>query len=259
MKSGCGLIVWPESPAPFFANDSVFRQAVTRLGQEASAYVVVGSLGLKQEDRPGVPQQLFNSAALISPAGDWAARYDKVHLVPFGEYVPFKSIFVFAQKLTREVGDFNPGTSRQPLSAGGNRLGVFICYESIFPDEIRQFARNGAQVLVNISNDGWFGPTGAPGQHLNMARLRAIENRRWVLRATNTGITTVIDPFGRLIASAPRNQRIALNAPYALINDTTFYARHVDWFAYSCAIIGVAGLLLPFHTRLPGRLIWSKN
>src|SRR5256885_1270933 len=254
-----GLIVWPESPAPFFANDQVFREAVTRLAQEASAYVVVGSLGLKREDGSGTPQQIFNSAALISPAGDWAARYDKVHLVPFGEYVPFKSIFVFAEKLTREVGDFNRGTSRQPLTAGSDRLGVFICYESIFPHEIRQFAQNGAQVFVNISNDGWFGPTGAPGQHLNMARMRAIENRRWVLRATNTGITTVIDPFGRLIATAPLNQRIALNAPYGLISDTTFYTRHGDWFAYACAIITLIGLLLPFHSRLPGRLIWSKN
>ena len=100
-----GLIVWPESPAPFFANDQVLRQAVTRLAQEASAYVVVGSLGLRQENRSDTPQQIFNSAALISPAGDWAARYDKVHLVPFGEYVPFKSIFVFAEKLTREAID----------------------------------------------------------------------------------------------------------------------------------------------------------
>jgi len=89
--------------------------------------------------------------------------------------------------------------------------------------------------------------------------MRAIENRRWVLRATNTGITTVIDPFGRLIATAPLNQRIALNAPYGLISDTTFYTRHGDWFAYACAIITLAGLLLPFHSRLPGRLIWSKN
>jgi apolipoprotein N-acyltransferase len=254
-----GLIVWPESPAPFFVSDPAFRASVTRLAQEASAYIVAGSLGVKQEQRPGIPQQLFNSAALITPSGDWAARYDKLHLVPFGEYVPFKSMFVFAEKLTREVGDFNRGASREPLVAGGSKLGVFICYESIFPDEVRQFAHDGAQVFINISNDGWFGPTGAPGQHLNMARMRAIENRRWLLRATNTGITSVIDPFGRVVATAPRNQLVALNAPYALINDTTFYTRYGDWFAYACAIITIIGLLLPSRSRLPGRLIWSKN
>ena len=127
-----------------------------------------------------------------------------------------------------------------------NKLGVFICYESIFPDEIRQLAANGAEVFVNISNDGWYGDSGAYAQHLKQARMRAVENDRWLLRDTNTGVTAAIDPYGRVTASIPRKVRAALDATYALTNVTTFYTRHGDWFAYLCAIISVAGLLLQF-------------
>jgi len=162
--------------------------------------------------------------------------------VPFGEYVPFRSLLRFAEKLTREVGDFGRGTERAPLALDEHRIGAFICYESIFPDEIREFALRGAELFVNISNDGWFGESGAPGQHLNMARMRAIENRRWLLRATNTGITASIDPLGRVVARAPRNQRIALQAPYATLTELTFYTRHGDWFAWTCVVISVLGL-----------------
>jgi apolipoprotein N-acyltransferase len=216
----------------------------------------VGSLAMKYVASPQRPPELYNSAALVGPNGDWVARYDKVHLVPFGEYVPFKSLFVFAEKLTREVGDFTPGGDRRVLDLGSYKIGAFICYESIFPDEIRQFAQRGAQVFVNISNDGWFGASGAPGQHLNMARMRAIENRRWLLRATNTGITGSIDPYGRVVARAPVNQRLEVQAPYALISTTTFYTRHGDWFAYLCVITSILGLAL--RVRGSGRVIWSK-
>jgi apolipoprotein N-acyltransferase len=192
---------------------------------------------------------MYNSAALVSPNGEWVARYDKVHLVPFGEYVPFRQIFSFAAGLTKEVGDFSRGMSREPLDAGGTKLGVFICYESIFPDEIRQFVNNGAQVLVNISNDGWYGDSGAYAQHLKQSRMRAVENDRWLLLDTNTGVTAAIDPEGRIVASAPRKTRTALRAPYALVNSTTFYTRHGDWFAYLCAIISIAALFMRLFVR----------
>ena len=135
--------------------------------------------------------QVHNSGSLVSPDGDWMARYDKVHLVPFGNMFPSGDCSSFAAGLTEQVGDFTPGTSRAPLQAGEQKLGMFICYESIFPDEIRQFAANGAQVFVNISNDGWYGDSGAYAQHLKQARMRAVENRRWMLRDTNTGVTAV--------------------------------------------------------------------
>lgn len=233
------LVVWPESPAPFYTNDPRFQQAVSALAAESRAYVVTGSLTPVPRERSVA---LLNSAAWVDPAGAWRARYDKLHLVPFGEYVPFSSLLFFAGTLTREVGDFVPGRERTVFDLGEGKAGVFICFESIFPDEVREFAARGGQVFVNISNDGWFGETGAPGQHLNMARMRAIENRRWLLRATNSGITAAIDPHGRVVMRAPRNTRLALDVPFAYIGETTFYTRHGDWFAWGCAIISLAAL-----------------
>lgn len=239
------LIAWPESPAPFYTNDPIFRSAITSLARESQSWIVAGSLGTNTAGQIGRESPIFNSAALVSPSGDWVARYDKVHLVPFGEYVPFRRFFSFAGGLTEQVGDFAHGDSRQPLEADGQKLGVFICYESIFPDEVRRFAANGAQVFVNISNDGWYGDSGAYAQHLKQARMRAVENERWLLRDTNTGVTAAIDPYGRIVASVPRKTRTVLRAPYALSNVTTFYTAHGDWFAYLCAIISVVGLLIP--------------
>jgi apolipoprotein N-acyltransferase len=246
------LIVWPESPAPFYTSDPIFRDAISGLAVSADAWVLTGSIGTRNLSQgPGTAAQIYNSAALVTPRGEWVSRYDKIHLVPFGEYLPFKRVFSFAGGLTKEVGDFSSGDSRAPLEANGSKLGVFICYESIFPDEIRQFAANGAQVLVNVSNDGWYGDSGAYAQHLKQARMRAVENARWLLRDTNTGVTAFIDPLGRVVASAPRKERTTLTASYALSDATTFYTRHGDWFAYLCAIICAVGLLmrLPFFTK----------
>jgi apolipoprotein N-acyltransferase len=241
------LIVWPESPAPFYSGDPLFRNAVSQIAQNAQSWMVVGNVGI--ENAMMSPQhvtQIFNSATLVAPNGEWGARYSKIHLVPFGEYVPFKEWFSFAGGLTKEVGDFSRGTSRQPLAAGNQKLGVFICYESIFPDDIRQFANNGAQVFVNISNDGWYGDSGAYAQHLKQARMRAVENARWLLRDTNTGVTAAIDPYGRVVASVPRKLRNVLEAPYSLSAETTFYTRHGDWLAYGCAIISLGAILFSF-------------
>jgi len=241
------LIVWPESPAPFFTSDPLFRNTLSSVAREANTWVLVGGIGVTNaSENPQRPTTIFNSAQLVSPNGEWVARYDKAHLVPFGEYVPFKRLFAFAGGLTKEVGDFSGGTSRRPLEADDTRLGVFICYESIFPDEVRQFAERGAQVLVNISNDGWYGDSGAYAQHLKQARMRAVENARWLLRDTNTGVTASIDPYGRVTATVPRKVRTSLDAPYALVSETSFYTRHGDWFAYLCAIICVAALILRF-------------
>jgi len=243
------LIVWPESPAPFYSTDPMLRDTVSNIARQAQTWMLVGSLGIRNAgETPERATELFNSGSLVDPAGEWVGRYNKMHLVPFGEYVPFKRVFGFAGGLTKEVGDFSPGTSRAALLAG-NKLGVFICYESIFPDEIRQLAANGAEVFVNISNDGWYGDSGAYAQHLKQARMRAVENDRWLLRDTNTGVTASVDPYGRVVSSIPRKVRATLDAPYAITNVTTFYTRHGDWFAYLCAIISVAGLLLNFRFR----------
>jgi apolipoprotein N-acyltransferase len=245
-----GLIVWPESPAPFYVNDPNFRSAISEIARRGNAYVITGSIGTQNAVITGQPNQIYNSAALIAPTGVWAARYDKIHLVPFGEYVPFKQFLFFAEKLTREVGEFGRGVSRQPFDVGAYRIGTFICYESVFPDEVRQFAHNGANLFVNISNDEWYGNTGAFGQHLLQARMRAVENGRWLLRSTNTGVTASIDPDGRIVAHSPRNVRTALQAPFALVTDTTFYTRHGDWFAYACAIISIVALIVRLRFRV---------
>ena len=244
------LIVWPESPSPFYTNDPLFRDAVSELARQSGSWVVAGSIGITPAMHSGgESSQIFNSAALINPQGEWVGRYDKVHLVPFGEYLPFPQVFAFAGGLTKEVGEFQRGASRTPLDAGGERFGMFICYESIFPDEVRQGPLEGAQVLLNISNDGWYGDSGAWKQHLQQTQMRAIENGRWLLAATNTGKTASIDPYGRIVAATPRNVRTALAAPYALSTDTTFYTRHGDWFAYLCAIISAGALLARFVFR----------
>jgi len=241
------LIAWPESPAPFFASDPLFREPVSKMAREAHAWVVTGAIGSTPVMQGGISaSQVFNSAALISPNGDWTARYDKVHLVPFGEYLPFPRLFSFVGGLSKEVGEFQTGASRAPLDAGGTKLGVFICYESVFPGEVREFADQGAQVLVNLSNDGWYGDSGAYAQHLNQTRMRAIENDRWILSATNTGVTASIDPYGRTVARLPRKVQGALVAPYALTSVTTFYTRHGDWFCWLCAIISAGALVTRF-------------
>ena len=245
------LIVWPESPAPFYTNDPLFRNAVSEMVRSAQGpWAITGAIGITPAMHSGgQASQVFNSAALISPTGEWIARYDKVHLVPFGEYLPFPQVFGFAGGLTKEVGEFQHGTLRTPLDAGGLKLGTFICYESVFPGEVRQFAHAGAQVLVNISNDGWYGDSGAYAQHLNQTRMRAVENDRWLLSATDTGVTASIDPYGRVVARLPRKERAALVAPYTLTSVTTFYTRHGDWFPWLCAIISLGALLTRFLLR----------
>ncbi len=246
------LIVWPESPSPFYTNDPLFRDAISALATQAHKWVVAGSIGINPAMHSAAgTSEIFNSASLVAPDGTWTGRYDKVHLVPFGEYLPFPRLFAFAGGLTKEVGEFQHGTSHAPLDAGGERLGMFICYESIFPDEVRQGPLQGAEVLVNISNDGWYGDSGAWNQHLQQTQMRAIENQRWLLSATNTGMTASIDPYGRIAASIPRKIREPLVAPYALNSSTTFYTRHGDWFAYLCAIISAGAIVMRFIFRAP--------
>jgi apolipoprotein N-acyltransferase len=244
-----GLIVWNESPAPFIASDTKFRAWLTTIAKSANSYVIAGSIAFAEsKDAQGHPQ-IFNSAVVVDPQGNVIGRYDKIHLVPFGEYVPFKDLLFFASKLTREVGDFARGTERKVFDLNGTKVGVVICYESVFPDEVREFAANGAQVFVNISDDGWYGESSAPWQHLQMTRMRAIENHRWILLSTNNGITTSIDPMGRVVTKAPRNIRTTLIAPFSPQSDTTFYSAYGDIFAWICVVISLIAIFIRFRIR----------
>lgn len=243
------LIVWPESPAPFQENDPEFRTAISALARQADAPVIVGNVAIDRTTANARGYYLFNAASFVTPRGEFAGRYNKMHLVPFGEYVPFKSLFFFAQNLLHEAGTFDAGATRSLFTVNGHRYGTFICYESIFADEIRQFVRNGADVLINISNDGWYGDTSAPWQHLNMVRMRAIENHRWILRATNTGVTGAIDPNGRVTAAAPRHVRTSIRVGFSYEHDITFYAAHGDWFAWLCAFVTAVALAGSLRTK----------
>ena len=229
-----GIILWPESPAPFLDKDPRLLNALRSLALTMHAPVIVGTTSL---DHHGAGFDMYNSALFVGLDGGVSGRYDKIHLVPWGEYIPYKTFFSFAKNLTQAAGDMTHGWRRVVFTSDGHSFGVFICYEEIFGDEIRLFAKRGAQVLVNISNDGWYGDTCAPWQTLNMSRMRAVENRRWLLRDTNTGITTIIDPYGRLTASVQRHALTSLAGRYGYRSDLTFYTLHGDVFAGLCGII----------------------
>jgi apolipoprotein N-acyltransferase len=243
------ILVWPEAPSHFFTSDPYFLASLGEVARALKAPAIVGALGIEPTTQNDKGYYEYDSAALFDAAGSFHGHYDKIHLVPWGEYVPFKQFFSFAQKLTEGVGDMDRGTERSVFTTGGHAYGAFICYESIFGDEVRHFALSGAQVLVNISDDGWYGDTGAPWQHLNMTRMRAIENRRWLLLDTNTGITTAIDPQGRTLLEAPRHTRGAYVFPFAFTSGLTLYTRFGDWFAWLCAGVTLAMLAAALGSR----------
>jgi apolipoprotein N-acyltransferase len=188
----------------------------------------------------------LNSAVMLNPNGDLIDRYDKINLVPFGEYVP--KFFGFVNRITQEAGDFVPGNRIVVFPENDHRLGVFICYESVFPHEVRQFVRQAADLLVNLSNDGYFGHSAAREQHLEIARMRAAENRRWLIRSTNDGITATIDPAGRITQRLPMYQEAVARINYGYESSTTFYTEHGDWFAWGCWLGAAAAL---FCSQIP--------
>jgi apolipoprotein N-acyltransferase len=247
------LVVWPESPAPFAQADPRFQQSTAAIAKAIHAPLIVGGIGLDYSSEEQRWRE-YNSAMVFDAEGKPMGRYDKIHLVPFGEFVPFEKLLFFAKKLTGRVSKFDRGTDRsayrlQDQTGQMRRYGIFICYESVFADEVRHFAANGAEVLVNISDDGWYGDTSAPWQHLNMARMRAIENRRWILRDTNNGVTAVIDPYGRVRQSIPRHQADALPAQYGFRDDVTFYSAHGDVLAWCCAILTIGIVIRAAQVR----------
>jgi apolipoprotein N-acyltransferase len=225
------LVIWPELPAPlYYYSDPDFRQTVQEIAARHK-YFLFETVAYK------APTEPLNSALLLSREGTELGRYDKIDLVPFGEYVP--SAFSWVNRVTQEAGDFVPGTQVKVLNAGPDRMGVFICYEAAFPELVRQFTAQGANVLVNLSNDGYFGRTEARQQHLAIARMRAVENRRFLIRATNDGFSAIIDPSGRIIQTLPPYRQLAALAHYGRITEITPYARWGDWFVWSCLAIGL--------------------
>jgi apolipoprotein N-acyltransferase len=230
------LIVWPELPAPlYYYDDPQFRAGVDSLARTTRAYVLIGTVARNARG------EILNSAVLVSPQGTQVSRYDKINLVPFGEFVPWP--FGFANKISTETGDFAAGTNLVVSPVNGHKLATFICYESVFPNFVRKFVDNGAELLVTISNDGWFGKTAARFQHLEMVRMRAAENRRWILRAANDGITATIDPAGRLRGSLPLYTESTSYTGFSWVSQKTVYSRWGDWFPLLCASIALLGIV----------------
>jgi apolipoprotein N-acyltransferase len=236
------LILWPEVPAPlYYYEDAVLRQQLALLTRSTQTPLILGTVAQAPSGAP------LNSALLIDRQGQPAGRYDKVNLVPFGEYVP--PAFGFVNRVTQEIGDFAPGSSIVVLKTPEHAVGVFICYESAFPHFVRQFAAHGAQLLANLSNDGYFGDTAARQQHLWLVRMRAAETGRWILRATNDGVSAAIDPSGRIRQALPERTQAALRVGFATHTDQTLYVRWGDWFLWLCLPPAVLPLLTSLKRR----------
>ncbi len=235
------LVVWPETALPFFpSNDPLFATVTSWVASHdlwllSGAPYFVLNTDLERPFKKAV--SYFNSALLSSPLGDVVGRYDKQHLVPFGEYVPLRKLLPFLEPLVESVGNFSSGSSVMPLSMGKARLGVLICYESIFPGLARQEVGAGANVLVNITNDAWYGRSSAPYQSFSMTILRAVETRRSLVRAANTGISAFVDPVGRVMEQSPIFETLALSATVPLLESETIFTRFGYLFAPVCLFL----------------------
>jgi apolipoprotein N-acyltransferase len=255
-KQSPALIVWPETATPFYF---LFDPLLTRMVQNGirriGTSVVFGSPYYEQK---GAGRWLFNSAYLLDKDAHVVGRYDKVHLVPFGEYVPMKRWMPFIDTMVAQVGDFKPGRRGDTLPWQGGRLGIQICYEIIFPELSAAMVRNGANLLINITNDAWFGRTSAAFQHFSMAVFRAIENRRVLVRAANTGISGFVDPAGRILAKTPlyKDRKIQQSVP--IMDVITFYTCHGDLFARSCAVICLLLGLFRLYRHGAERFRWRN-
>lgn len=239
-KKPAQLIIWPESATPFyFQNGGPLRAEVRKIPRRTGAYLLFGSPAFQVVNRA---YHYLNSAFLLSPTGRVLGRSDKIHLVPFGEYVPLKRFLPFVNKLVVGIGDFSPGTV-SPLPLDGHKIGALICFEGIFPDLARAYVNEGSDLLVNISNDAWFGHSSAPYQLLAMTRFRAVENRIWLARAANTGISALIAPSGRIVAQSPIFKTLFLDGTVGLGAKPTLYTRFGDVLPSLSLVIGLFWLV----------------
>ncbi len=245
-KSSPALVIWPETALPLLLRHDPATLAWLRaLAAEVRAPLVLGAV----DADPWGSRRYFNSAFFLSDRGI-EAKYDKIHLVPFGEYVPLRTVLGFVHGWAEFISEFESGSVARVFPFREAPFGVVICYEGLFPELFRQFVANGAQFMVNITNDAWFGQTSGPWQHLAVLPLRAVENRVAVARAANTGVSAVIEPSGRIRGTLGLFQRGVMEDSVTLRTGTTFYTRYGDLFAYAClglslGVLGWAGLRGP--------------
>jgi len=253
---GARLVVWPESSLPWiYDRNPAVAAELQALTRELGVHLLFGNDD--RDDKGGRRGRIWVGAKMLTPGGDISFRYHKMRLVPFGEYVPIESVLTlggrYSARVVDAVGAFTPGTEYAIGEAEGRRLGVSICYEAIFPDLLREFTVRGADLLVNITNDGWYGRTSAPHQHFAMAVFRAVENGKYLVRAANTGITAVVDPRGRVIERTALFERRAIVRDVAIVPGLTFYARRGDLFAWGCLGAAVAATALAASRRAAAR------
>lgn len=243
------MVVWPETATPFyFPHDTELAKVVQEAVIRARSSFLIGSPAVVFTDGQA---SYYNSAFLVSPRGMITGRYDKVHLVPFGEYVP--EWLPFMDKIVIHAGDFSTGEKGRILEWGEERVGALICYEVIFPELARAMTGNGATLLINITNDAWYGLTGAPYQHFSQAVLRAVENRRALVRSANTGFSGFIDPVGRIQKATGLYKEAVVSHGVPMMRETTFYTRHGDWFAQGCLAAACLVVLLRVWQSIKNR------
>lgn len=236
------LMIWPESAVTFFlAHEPLYQKSIARLLRATEADLIVGAPHYEDPD-PARPW-FFNSAFYMTADGQIRDRYDKVHLLPFAEYFPLKTIGFLRRRFER-VRFFTPGADAKLLDTRFGRVATVICFEGIFPDLVRRQMAAGAFFLINLSNDAWLGTGAGPEQHLQMVALRAIENRTWVIRATTTGISTIIDPFGRIVSRTKSSVATTLEAEIVPMQVATLYKHVGDSFAYFCLLTSILAAAL---------------
>jgi len=238
---GSELVLWPESSTPFFFDeDREGADRVRTLARQARVPILLGSDQIER----GRPDKYYNSAFLVGADGTTAGIYRKMHLVPLGEYVPLKWLFYFAAPLVEAAGDFSAGEAAVILPVRGHLISTAICYEVVYPDLVRRFVAGGSELLTAITNDAWFGRTSAPYQHFAQASMRAIEEGRYLVRSANTGISGIVDPYGRVLAQSDIFQPAVIVGRARFLTGLTFYARHGDIFAYASVVFTLVALIL---------------
>ena len=241
VRRGAEFVIWPESSTPFmFEEDQVGEKVVRGIAGEAQVPILFGS---DQVDRTGDTMRLFNAAFLVAPDGKTVAVYRKIHLVPFGEYIPFKRLLYFVSPLVERFADFSPGTSVVMLPVGPHLVSTAICYEVVYPSLIREAVTDGSQLLTTITNDAWYGQSSAPYQHFALASMRAIEQGRYLVRAANTGISGVVDPYGRVVRQSAIFEQVGLVEDVRVLTSRTIYSTIGDAIAYVALALTAAALI----------------
>ena len=230
---GASLVVWPEAATPFAFQIDSRAERIRRLARERGVHLLLGTTDITWDDEP----RYYNAAVLVDPRGATAGMYHKQHLVPFGEYVPMRDLLSFVSPLVENVGGFSAGDAPVTLLMDDHPIGAAVCYEIIYPGLVRGFVTGGSRLLTTVTNDAWYGRTAAPYQHFQQATMRAIEQGRFLVRAANTGISGVIDPYGRVMAQTALFEDDVLTAEVRLIDDLTPYARYGDLLAFTCGIM----------------------